>query len=157
MALIGRIFVVLFGFFAASLAAGAVVIGAVLFPKLSDVDLGLDESTMSIIATFGFIFISGFALLPVMIVALVTEAFAVRSLLFYVVGGALVGAACYLSLVPFDTDTMAFHGIIRREMEVMTGAGIVAGLVYWLIAGRNAGSWRRLPPPAPSPSPPAPR
>jgi hypothetical protein len=45
----------------------------------------------------------------------------------------------------------------------MTGAGIVAGLVYWMIAGRNAGAWRepprseRPPPPLPShtPSPPA--
>jgi hypothetical protein len=24
----------------------------------------------------------------------------------------------------------------------MTGAGIVAGIVYWMIAGRNAGAWR---------------
>jgi hypothetical protein len=41
----------------------------------------------------------------------------------------------------------------------MTGAGIVAGFVYWMIAGRNAGAWRqpprplRLPPPLPSDSP----
>jgi len=38
----------------------------------------------------------------------------------------------------------------------MTGAGIVAGLVYWMIAGRNAGAWRapprRPPPPPPLPS-----
>ena len=44
----------------------------------------------------------------------------------------------------------------------MTGAGIVAGLVYWMIAGRNAGAWRepprplRPPPPLPSHSPPPP-
>jgi hypothetical protein len=46
----------------------------------------------------------------------------------------------------------------------MTGAGIVAGLVYWMIAGRNAGAWREPPLPMPqlpplpshSPSPPAP-
>ena len=25
----------------------------------------------------------------------------------------------------------------------MTGAGIVAGLIYWMIAGRNAGAWRK--------------
>jgi len=81
-----------------------------------------------------------------MIMALITEAFAIRSLLFYALAGALVGAACYLSLVPFDPDSWSFHGVIRRELEVMTGAGIVAGLVYWLIAGRNAGGWRRLPP-----------
>ena len=142
MALIVRIFVILFGFLAASFAAGVVVIVAVLFPEWSDVNLELDDSTMSIIAAFGFIFISGFALLPAMIVALVTEAFGIRALLFYVLGGALVGAMCYLSLVPFDTITMSFQGIIRRELEVMTGAGVVAGFVYWLIAGRNAGAWR---------------
>ena len=28
----------------------------------------------------------------------------------------------------------------------MTGAGIVAGLIYWMIAGRNAGAWRERPP-----------
>jgi Kef-type K+ transport system membrane component KefB len=145
MALLARIIVILFGFFAASFAAAAVVIGAVLFPEWSEIDLGLDDSTLSIIATFGFIFISGFALLPAVIVALITEAFGIRSLLLYVVGGAIAGAACYLSLVPFDTDTMSFHGIVHRELEVMTGAGIVAGFVYWLIAGRNAGAWRGLP------------
>ena len=40
----------------------------------------------------------------------------------------------------------------------MTGAGIVAGLVYWTIAGRNAGAWReptRPVRPAPLPSSPA--
>jgi hypothetical protein len=42
----------------------------------------------------------------------------------------------------------------------MTGAGIVAGFVYWMIAGRNAGAWREPPrplpplPPLPSNSPP---
>jgi hypothetical protein len=38
----------------------------------------------------------------------------------------------------------------------MTGAGIVGGLVYWLIAGRRAGTWRepqRQAPPMPSGSP----
>ncbi len=32
---------------------------------------------------------------------------------------------------------------VRREVEIMAGAGIIAGLVYWLIAGRNAGEWRK--------------
>ncbi|MGO4716935.1 hypothetical protein [Bradyrhizobium sp. 2TAF24] len=145
MALLVRIIVIFVGFFAASLAAAAVVIAAVLMPEWSDVNLGLDDTTMSLIATFGFIFISGFALLPAMIVALITEAFAIRSLVVYALGGAAVGAACYLSLVPFDTTSMSFVGIIRRELEVLTGAGIVAGFVYWLIAGRNAGAWRNPP------------
>ncbi len=147
MALVGRIFVILFGFLLASFAAAVVVISAVMFPQLTDVDLGLDDSTRSVIVAFGFLFVSGFALVPAMVMALITEAFAVRSLVFYAVGGALVGAACYLSIVPFDTDTFSFRGVVHRELEVMTGAGVVAGFVYWLVAGRNAGAWRRLSPP----------
>src|SRR5262249_20753321 len=83
--------------------------------------------------------------IPAMIVAAITEAFYVRSVLAYAVGGALAGAACYLGLIPFDPETMRFDGIVRRHLEIMTGAGILAGLVYWMIAGRNAGAWRAAP------------
>jgi hypothetical protein len=163
MALIGRLFVIFFAFLAACLVAGMIVVGAVLFPEFSDLGTGpIDSSAFNIVVGFGFIFISGFALLPAMIVAAVTEAFYIRSALAYAVGGALVGLACYLGLVPFDPGTLRFDGIVRRHLEIMTGAGIVAGMVYWMIAGRNAGAWReprrRLQPPPPwpshSPSPP---
>jgi hypothetical protein len=86
--------------------------------------------------------------------------------LTYAVGGGLVGLACYLGLVPFDPATLTFDGIVRRHLEIMTGAGIVAGVVYWMIAGHNAGAWREPPrpmtpppllpsPSAPPPSPPS--
>jgi len=161
MALIGRLFLIAFGFLAACLVAGMVVVAAVLFPEFRDIGAGpLDQSVFQVLIAFGFIFISGFALLPAAIVALLTEAFSIRSVLAYAIGGALVGAACYLSLVPFDTDTWRFDGIVRRHLEIMTGAGIVAGLMYWVIAGRTAGSWRepprRPPPPLPSGSRPPP-
>ena len=161
MALIGRLFVILFGFLAACLAAGMIVVGAVLFPELSDLGAGpIDQGALDVVLGFGFIFISGFALLPALIIAAITEAFSIRSSLAYAIGGGLVGLACYLGLVPFDPDTMRFEGIVQRHLEIMTGAGIVAGLVYWMIAGRTAGAWRepqrRLtpPPPMPSASPP---
>ncbi len=110
MALIGRLFVIAFGFLAACLVAGMIVVAAVLFPEFSDIGTGpLDQSVFQVLIAFGFIFISGFALLPAVIIALVTEAFSIRSVLAYAIGGALVGAACYLSLVPFDTETLAFR------------------------------------------------
>src|SRR5580692_12060394 len=162
MALIGRLFVIFFAFLAACFVAGMIVVGAVLFPEFSDFGSGpIDQSAFNIVLGFGFIFISGFALLPALIVALITEAFYIRSMLAYAVGGAVVGLACYLGLVPFDPETLRFDGIVRRHLEIMTGAGIVAGLDYWMIAGRNAGAWRaprRRPPPLPplpSPTPPA--
>src|SRR5947208_72941 len=160
MALIGRLFVILFGFLAACLVAGMIVVGAVLFPELSDfADGPIDPSTLKIILGFGFIFFSGFALVPAMLVVAITEAFQVRGALTYAVGGAIAGAACYLGLIPFDPETLRFDGIVRRHFEVMTGAGIIAGVVYWMIAGRNAGAWREPPrplpqlPPLPSHSP----
>src|SRR4030088_910354 len=141
MSLIGRLFVILFGFLAACLVAGMIVVGAVLFPEFSDLGAGpVDPGALNIVLGFGFIFISGFALLPAMIVAAITEAFYIRGALTYAVGGGLVGLACYLGLVPFDPETLRFDGIVRRHLEIMTGAGIVAGLVYWMIVGRNAGA-----------------
>jgi hypothetical protein len=163
MALIGRLFVILFGFLIACLAAGMIVVGAVLFPEFSDLGTGpIDPGAFNILVGFGFIFVSGFALLPALIVVMITEAFYVRGVLTYAVGGGLVGLACYLGLIPFDPDTLRFDGIVRRHLEIMTGAGIVAGFIYWMIAGRNAGAWRqpprRLPPlpPLPAASPQSP-
>ena len=64
MALIGRLFVIVFGFLAACLAAGMIVVGAVLFPELSDLGNDpIDQGAIDIVLGFGFIFISGFALL----------------------------------------------------------------------------------------------
>jgi len=154
MSLIGRLFVVLFAFLFACLAAGMIVVGAVLYPEFSDLGAGpIDQGAINIVLGFGFIFLSGFALLPALIVVLITEAFYIRGALTYAIGGAIVGAACYLGLVPFDPETMRFDGIVRRHLEIMTGAGIVAGLVYWMIAGRSAGAWREPPPPLRPPPP----
>src|SRR5437764_6429857 len=113
MALIGRLFVILFGFLAACLVAGMIVVGAVLFPEFSDLGAGpIDPGTLNIMLGFGFIFVSGFALLPAMIVVAITEAFYVRSALTYAVGGGFVGLACYLGLVPFDPETFRFEGVV---------------------------------------------
>ncbi len=150
MSLIVRLVVVAVGFCAACLVAGIIVVFAILFPEFSDIGSEpIDQNALNIVLGFGFIFVSGFALLPALIVVLITEAFFIRSALAYALGGAAVGLACYLGLVPFDTATMRFDGIVRRHLEIMTGAGILGGLIYWMIAGRNAGGWRRprQPPP----------
>lgn len=144
MSLIGRLFVIAFAFLLACFIAGAIVVVAILFPEISSIDVaGIDPEALNVILGFGFIFVSGFALIPAIAVVTITEAFDVRGVLAYAIGGAVVGLACYLGLVPFDTEAMRFDGIVRRHLEVVTGAGIVGGLVYWLIAGRNAGRWKQ--------------
>src|SRR5450432_2077343 len=97
MFLIIRLFVIFFGFLAACVAAGMIVVGAVLFPELSDIGNGLvDRDALNLVLGFGFIFVSGFALLPAMIVVAITEAFYIRGALTYAIGGGLVGLACFL-------------------------------------------------------------
>lgn len=157
MAVIGRLFAIFVGFLAACFVAGAVVLYAIFFPEMSDVTLDVDQNAINVVLGFGFILVSGFALLPALIVALVTEAFSIRHILAYAVAGGIAGLCCYLGFIPFDTVNMTFNGIVRRHLEVMVGAGILGGVVYWLIAGRNAGGWRDASPPPPPPLPPLPR
>jgi hypothetical protein len=157
MAVIGRLFAIFFGFLAACFVAGAVVLYALFFPEMSDVSsLNIDQGAINLVLGFGFLLISGFALMPALILVLITEAFSIRHILAYALAGALAGLCCYLAFIPFDTVNMAFNGIVRRHLEVMVGAGILGGVIYWMIAGRNAGAWRSLPPARP-PLPPLPR
>ncbi len=156
MALIGRLFAVFFGFLLACIVASIVVLYALFFPEMNDVSFDVDQGAINLILGFGFVLVSGFALLPAVIIALITEAFSIRHILAYAVGGGLAGLFCYLGFIPFDAVNMTFNGIVRRHLEVMVGAGILGGVVYWLIAGRNAGAWRNVSSPPP-PLPPMPR
>ena len=124
-----------------------IVVGAVLFPEFSDLGAGpVDPGALNIVLGFGFIFISGFALLPAMIVVAITEAFYIRGALTYAVGGALVGLACYLGLVPFDTATLRFDG---STVLVGHGAGDgaeieIVGALLQERCGRTRGVQRML-------------
>ena len=65
------------------------MVGAVLYPEFSDLGTGpIDQRAINVVLGFGFIFVSGFALLPALIVVLITEAFYIRSVLAYALGGA---------------------------------------------------------------------
>src|ERR1700743_3013392 len=121
MALIGRLFVVFLAFLAACFVAGMVVVCAIMFPEFSDLGAGpVDPGALNIMLGFGFIFVSGFALVPALIVVAITEAFYIRSALTYAVGGGLVGLACYLGLVPLHADTLPLRGLVRRRHIIMT-------------------------------------
>ena len=95
MALIGRFFAIVFGFLAACFVAGMVVVITLLFPEFTDMTLDpVDRTALNIILGFGFVIVSGFALLPAMIAVLITEAFAIRSILAYAIAGGVAGLCC---------------------------------------------------------------
>jgi hypothetical protein len=145
MQLIVRFFVTLFGFWVASLAAAAVmVLGAT--PELPRAE---DFALLSVFIFTVSAFVAAFSFVPAVIAILVTETFGLRSVVFYALAGGLIGLFCGYSLgfigpLPrFDFDMP-----LGTNFELLAAAGIAAGLVYWLIAGRNAGLWRE---PATSP------
>jgi hypothetical protein len=153
LAFVGRIFVILFACLIASLAAGMLVTFALLTPDWTSLEVDpLDGGMVGIVAGFAAISFSAFAFLPTLIVIVVGEAVSIRSVLYYAVSGAGVGALMALNWRNWGTGADSF---LRHDLEITVAACIVAGFVYWMIAGRNAGAWRqrkdapeRLPPPA---------
>jgi hypothetical protein len=143
MALLGRLIVILFACLMASLAAGFVVTLAIVVPEIGDLALGpFEQGTFGVLLTFGVIFVSGYALVPVLLIIVCSEAFAIRSVLFYAIAGALLGAVLYFNFGGSLSSAISVSGFARRQLEIMAAAGIVAGFAYWAIAGRNAGRWR---------------
>ncbi len=76
-------------------------------------------------------------LLPGTFGALIAEAFALRSWVFHTANGALASLIGWLTL----QEAFPPHQL-SNEPTVIIGAGIVAGFVYWLVAGWSAGFWR---------------
>jgi hypothetical protein len=74
-------------------------------------------------------------------VIVITEGFALRSVVVY----GVIGAALALAMA-FGLDFSGYRASadidIAREREVFAAAGIAGGMVYWLFAGRRAGSWK---------------
>lgn len=137
MALFIRFFVVCFGIFLASLAAGATFLATSNGFTADASSMSYDEFFFwgviySMFWTGIFFYWSS---IPFLIGVIVTEAFSIRSALIYAVTGG-IGGALY---------GVGFLMGIQNAIQSSAAAGIVGGLVYWLVAGRNAGAWRGTP------------
>lgn len=137
MALFIRFFVVIFGFFFGCLAAGAVFVIATL--PAGTLNGPFDNFDWLIL--WGAIltsaaFVSAIAFVPAIIVILIAETLSLRSLFFYALAG---GAGGLLHGLTFPA---AAATPLDRTVQITVAAGVAAGLVYWLVAGRTAGLWR---------------
>ena len=145
MALIGRIFVVLFSFVIASLVAAVVMAIGMLLPYdwQNLASPGIHGGMFTMVVGVGFFFIAGLALLPAILIIALAETFRLRSALFYATAGGLEGLLLFYQrgwAADLDNDPLMI-----RMAEIMAAAGIVAGLCYWALAGRNAGKWSEPP------------
>jgi hypothetical protein len=145
LALLARIFMVLFAFVLACVAAAAVTTFALLLPGWSElIDRYPDQQSIAVVVALSAVFFSLYAMLPAMLIIALAEGFRLRSVLFYpLAGAALALGSAYgwdLRLLRGPDDDLGGRGV-----EMMAAVGIVGGFVYWALAGRNAGVWRRPP------------
>jgi len=149
-----RIPIILSAYFAACLVATLSV--SVLFalgllknsgtPPISFASLSLTAGLAVLLA----VYVAIAALLPSVLAISYAEYARVRHVALYAVGGALVGIAAYglyalMMILAAGTaegfiPVGHFGGFAAAVTALFGGPGLMGGVVYWLIAGRSAGS-----------------
>lgn len=141
--LLVRFFIVVLGYAAASLVASLfmnVLIAGTEGLAASETD-PLYRGGLIVSVAVGALFVGYFAFLPAMAAIVVGEIAGKRDWLFYAIGGAVVGAVVVTLFWTGSEEAQA-----DPALAMMIIASAIAGAwVYWLIAGRSAGSWRRKP------------
>jgi hypothetical protein len=148
MIVLGRIAMMFLGYVMACIAASLVLTLGSLGPDWNDVTAqfgpqppGVESAALWPVTAMASIVIFFVGFLPVLLVIALVEGLALRSSIIYgVIGAALALAMAY---------GLDFAGYISgpgddlgHNTEVFAAAGIAGGLVYWLFAGRNAGTWK---------------
>jgi len=106
------------------------------------------DIVMAAFMAFVLVHVVSIMLGPALIGIAVAETFAIRSWIFHALNGALSSWVGWVTL----GRGRAFSEFYDNSMAILA-TGLVAGFVYWLIAGWNAGIVK---PAAPAISPPAP-
>lgn len=130
-----RLLTVLSGYIAAAIAGGVIPIAG--YALLVRIAHGPTIALVLPSAAFTFLKMAGISLLPTALVIAITERFSIRAVFAYVLLGVAILIGCTIYMVMRDGLALYF-----AVLSGMTSAGIVAGLVYWQIAGRDAGAWR---------------
>jgi hypothetical protein len=140
----GRAVVIVLALIAALIVAGIAVAFGIIAPDWRGVDSDpIERATFFIVAFFATSFVGMAVILPAFAVIAVAEVMRLRSFLYYGIAGGLLGLASYFTSdisarLENTTDVIP----VGHLLQLAAAAGILAGLTYWLLAGRNAGGPR---------------
>ena len=142
MAIIARLFKVIIAYVLACIAASLVLTTSTLMPQWDQlVPQDIPAAAIWAVVGLGAAIIGATAMLPALLVIALTEGFAWRSVVLYgVLGGVLALALTYG--IDFAGYVRGPDSVLAHEREVLAASGIAGGSVYWLFAGRKAGSWK---------------
>lgn len=108
---------------------------------LISLPLSLPRMIFGIAFYFVLVWVAGFfvSALPCVLLHLFAARFRIRNPLFYVVAGGLLGLlAVAVSMPEFQSASVRLDTVHWYKVRLIT-VGCVAGLVYWIIAGRHFG------------------
>ena len=142
LAILFRLLVILLGFAAACLAASGFVHLVWIGPLAADQGIAEFFYAGPVFVTLPLLalMIGYLAFFPWLIVLAIAELTGRRGWLFYALAGALIAT---------PVAAVLWIGITGPEIDVefvglsVVGAGMFGSFVYWLVAGRSAGMWRR--------------
>jgi hypothetical protein len=142
MPVVVRMFTIILAYAAACVAAALVFAIAMLAPPGHELAAsGVPAAAVAAIAVVGAPIVGAVAFLPAALIVAIAEGLALRSVLLYAAaGGALGLAVSYGFDLSGDISEPAIH--FAQERQMLAASGIAGGLVYWLFAGRSAGSWK---------------
>lgn len=141
MRVVGRILWIPFAMLAAALTTVAVIV-VLGQERIVQAMAGREPDQVVVSAAFDILGLlvaltSVQTLLPPLLLVIVGEVARLRSALYYVVGGGI--SIAIIPLLARLADPMQFMvGLSPVVWQVLATAGFAGGLVYWLLAGRNA-------------------
>ena len=142
-----RLFILVFAYCLATMVAMVVLVVSIVGWRANFGGLAgnsPEEELISLIFSsafglFAYFQIGYSAFTPAVIAGLITEAFSWRSIFVHVAAGGVIGLFILTEGGAYGGETPP-----QQDLVITLAAGFMAGLVYWLIAGRNAGRWRTI-------------
>lgn len=140
-----RFLMIFVGLIAAALAAGTTLMFAETWGLAKPYDATEGEVRDALFANTlilsGYSLILGF--LPAFVAGLAAEIFRLRSIVYFALAGAAIGV--YLVFDPVPAWINIVHEgtpLIGNPSKAYPAAGIMAGVMYWLVTGCKAGMFR---------------
>ena len=135
----------------ASTFANPIIIG---YRQVPGPDIYLTVQEWTYLARFLFPATSAVTVIPMMLVILISEVRQLHSFRFYALSSAAIGAVW--QVVIMGTLALFWPGLADvssglkflswiEALVIATTASGAAGIIYWMIAGRNAGRWASIP------------
>ena len=147
-----RLFMIFVGIVCAALAAGTTLMLVESSGLMQPADVteaqARDALFIHTLIFSGYALLLGF--LPAFVAGLLAEIFRWRTIVYFGIAGALIGAYFLFQPIPSWINVVQDEGVrlIQNAEKAYPAAGIVAGAMYWLVTGCKAGLLRDTVPPS---------